>query len=58
MTDIYSFTEEEKETINDLKQIVTIKYGSCKNFKLKKEKYIIQKKIYKTVILYAPQSFN
>ena len=25
MTDIYSFTEEEKETINYLKQIVTVK---------------------------------
>ena len=58
MADIYSFTEEEKETINYLKQIVTVKYGSCKNFKFKIEKYIFQKKIYKTVILYAPQSFN
>lgn len=58
MADIYIFTEHEKETINILKKIVTIKYGSYKNFKLKKEKYIFQKAVYKQVILYAPQSFN
>ena len=51
MAKIYSFTEEEKEIINFLKNIVTVKYGSYKNFKLKKEKYIIQKRIYKTVVL-------
>ena len=58
MAKIYSFTEEEKEIINFLKNIVTVKYGSYKNFKLKKEKYIIQKRIYKTVVLYASLSFN
>ena len=35
MAKIYSFTEEEKEIINFLKNIVTVKYGSYKNFKLK-----------------------
>ena len=47
MTDIYSFTEEEKETINYLKQIVTIKYGSCKNFKFKKKNILFKKKYIK-----------
>ena len=58
MADIYTFTEYEKETINILKEIVTIKYGSYKNFKFKKEKYIFQKAVYKEVVLYVPQSFN
>ena len=31
MAKIYSFTEEEKEIINFLKNIVTVKYGSYKN---------------------------
>ncbi len=58
MADIYVFTEDEKEIINFLKKIVTIKYGCYRTFKLKKEKYIFNKIIYKTVILYAPQYFD
>lgn len=44
MAKIYSFTEEEKEIINFLKNIVTVKYGSYKNFKLKKRKIYYSKK--------------
>lgn len=58
MTDIYKFTEDKKEIINLLKQVVTVKYGNYKNFKFKKEKYIFQKTIYKTITLYAPISYN
>ena len=31
MAKIYSFTEEDKEIINFLKNIVTVKYGSYNN---------------------------
>ena len=33
MTDIYSFTEDNKEIINLLKQVVTVKYGNYKKVK-------------------------
>ncbi len=55
MNGAYIFTQKEKKVISLLKQIVTIKYGNYNNFKFKKES---QQKIYKTITLYAPKSFN
>lgn len=54
MHDIYIFSEEERSKINLLKNIVIIKYGNYRTFKITKERVNNRK----SIVLYAPKLYD
>lgn len=54
MADIYTFSKEERSTIDLLKHIVVIRSGNYKSFKLKKECINYRK----SLVLYAPKLYS